>query len=174
MNALVQWQPLSEMSAQGCNIRYGIAPDKLNQRWLVYGVQELDLCTLMAGQDCYLRVDVPMKSDPEWHFWMLFEDGDGCAETASWDMTQSEMAYVVSKIKAYLCSNGYLLAGGHYVSAGDLRTETKKETEKEELLRHLGRAVKLGMSAGVSDEEIIAAVKEAKEDPGCLRGLSAK
>lgn len=126
------------------------------------------------GNDCYLRVDVPMKSDPEWHFWMLFEDGDGCAETAIWDMTQSEMAYVVSKIKAYLCSNGYLLAGGHYVSAGDLRTETKKETEKEELLRHLGRAVKLCMSAGVSDEEIIAAVKEAKEDPGCLRGLSAK
>lgn len=82
------------------------------------------------GNDCYLRVDVPMKSDPEWHFWMLFEDGDGCAETASWDMTQSEMAYVVSKIKAYLCSNGYLLAGGHYVSAGDLRTETKKGNRK--------------------------------------------
>ena len=57
MNALVQWQPLSEMSAQGCNIRYGIAPDKLYQSWLVYGVQELDLSTLMAGQDYYLRVD---------------------------------------------------------------------------------------------------------------------
>ena len=57
MNALVQWQPLDEMDAQGCNIRYGIAPDKLYQSWLVYGVQELDLSTLMAGQDCYLRVD---------------------------------------------------------------------------------------------------------------------
>lgn len=45
------------MDAQGCNIRYGIAPDKLYQSWLVYGVQELDLSTLMAGQDCYLRVD---------------------------------------------------------------------------------------------------------------------
>ena len=57
MNALVQWQPLAEMDAQGCNIRYGIAPDKLYQSWLVYGVQELDLSTLMAGQDYYLRVD---------------------------------------------------------------------------------------------------------------------
>ena len=57
MNALVQWQPLAEMDAQGCNIRYGIAPDKLYQSWLVYGAQELDLSTLMAGQDCYLRVD---------------------------------------------------------------------------------------------------------------------
>lgn len=57
MNALVQWQPLAEMDAQGCNIRYGIAPDKLYQSWLVYGVKELDLSTLMAGQDYYLRVD---------------------------------------------------------------------------------------------------------------------
>ena len=57
LNALVQWQPLAEMDAQGCNIRYGIAPDKLYQSWLVYGVQELDLSTLMAGQDYYLRVD---------------------------------------------------------------------------------------------------------------------
>lgn len=124
--------------------------------------------------DCYLRVDVPMKSDPEWHFWMLFEDSDGCAETASWDMTQPEMEYVMSRVKAYLCDNGYLLVNGHYVSAGEFQTETKKKTEKEELLRHLKRAVKLCMSAGVSDEEIIAAVKEAKEEPECLRGLNAK
>lgn len=61
---------------------------------------------------------------------MAFLDAVGCAETVSWDMTQSERAYVVSKIKAYLCSNGYLLAGGHYVSAGDLQAETKRKQKK--------------------------------------------
>ena len=57
MKALVQGQPLAERDARVCNSRYGIAPDKLYQSWLVYGVQELDLSTLMAGQDYYLRVD---------------------------------------------------------------------------------------------------------------------
>ena len=57
MNAELRWQPLAEMGAQGCNIRYGTAPDKLYQSWMVYGAESLDLSTLMAGRRYWLRVD---------------------------------------------------------------------------------------------------------------------
>ena len=40
-------------NAQGCNVRYGIAPDKLYQSWLVYDADEVTLSTLMAGQTYY-------------------------------------------------------------------------------------------------------------------------
>ena len=44
-------------NAQGCNVRYGIAPDKLYQSWLVYDADEVTLSTLMAGQTYYVCVD---------------------------------------------------------------------------------------------------------------------
>ena len=44
-------------NAQGCNVRYGIAPDKLYQSWLVYDADEVTLSTLMAGQTYYICVD---------------------------------------------------------------------------------------------------------------------
>lgn len=53
--AIVTWQPSS--SAQGYNIRYGIAPDKLYCSWMVYDADSLELTTLISGQDYYLRVD---------------------------------------------------------------------------------------------------------------------
>ena len=38
-------------------MRYGIDPDKLYHSWLVYGADEVNLSTLMAGQECYVCVD---------------------------------------------------------------------------------------------------------------------
>lgn len=55
LDGVVRWGHMD--SAQGCNVRYGIAPDKLYQSWLVYGADEVRLCTLMKGRDYYVRVD---------------------------------------------------------------------------------------------------------------------
>ena len=58
LNALdgkISWQHIE--NAQGCNVRYGIAPDKLYQSWLVYDADEVTLSTLMAGQEYYVCVD---------------------------------------------------------------------------------------------------------------------
>lgn len=55
LDGVVRWAHMD--SAQGCNVRYGIAPDKLYQSWLVYGADEVTLCTLMKGRDYYVRVD---------------------------------------------------------------------------------------------------------------------
>ena len=58
VNALdgkISWQHIE--NAQGCNVRYGIAPDKLYQSWLVYDADEVTLSTLMAGQTYYVCVD---------------------------------------------------------------------------------------------------------------------
>ena len=55
LDGKVHWQHLED--AQGCNVRYGIAPDKLYHSWLVYGADEVNLSTLMAGQECYVCVD---------------------------------------------------------------------------------------------------------------------
>ena len=38
-------------------MRYGIAPDKLYHSHLVYGQNEVTLCTLTAGQAVYIAVD---------------------------------------------------------------------------------------------------------------------
>ena len=57
LDAVVRWQPLAAMGAQGVNIRYGIAPDKLYLSHLVYGAEEAALTTLTAGQNYYLAVD---------------------------------------------------------------------------------------------------------------------
>ena len=55
LDGKVSWQPVP--GAQGCNVRYGIAPDKLYQSWLVYGADEVVLSTLIAGQTYYVCVD---------------------------------------------------------------------------------------------------------------------
>ena len=55
LNGRISWEPIPE--AQGCNVRYGVAPDKLYLSWLVYDAQEVELSTLIAGQDYYVRVD---------------------------------------------------------------------------------------------------------------------
>lgn len=52
---MVRWKHLE--TAQGCNVCYGTAPDKLYQSWLVYGADEVKLCTLMKGTAYYIRVD---------------------------------------------------------------------------------------------------------------------
>ena len=55
LDGKVSWQHIE--NAQGCNVRYGIAPDKLYQSWLVYDADEVTLSTLMAGQEYYICVD---------------------------------------------------------------------------------------------------------------------
>lgn len=55
LDAVVRWDAIP--GAQGCNIRYGIAPDKLYMSWLVYDANEVKLSTLIKGQDYYIRVD---------------------------------------------------------------------------------------------------------------------
>ena len=55
LDGKISWQPIE--NAQGCNVRYGIAPDKLYQSWLVYEADEVTLSTLMAGQTYYVCVD---------------------------------------------------------------------------------------------------------------------
>ena len=55
LDGKVNWQHIE--NAQGCNVRYGTAPDKLYQSWLVYGVDEVKLSTLMVGRDYWVCVD---------------------------------------------------------------------------------------------------------------------
>ena len=55
LDGKVSWQHLD--NAQGCNVRYGTAPDKLYHSWLVYDADEVTLSTLMAGQTYYICVD---------------------------------------------------------------------------------------------------------------------
>ena len=55
LDARVCWDVIPD--AQGCNVRYGIAPDKLYHSHLVYGQNEVTLCTLTAGQAVYIAVD---------------------------------------------------------------------------------------------------------------------
>lgn len=54
-DAIVTWQHIE--NAQGVNVRYGIAPDKLYMSWLVYGADELKLTTLIKDQEYYVAVD---------------------------------------------------------------------------------------------------------------------
>ena len=55
LEAVVSWEPIE--NAQGCNVRYGIAPDKLYMSWMVYGEDEVKLTTLIKGQEYYVCVD---------------------------------------------------------------------------------------------------------------------
>lgn len=55
LDAKVSWEHIP--GAQGCNIRYGIAPNKLYHSRLVYGDNEALLSMLIKGQEYYIRVD---------------------------------------------------------------------------------------------------------------------
>ena len=55
LDGKISWQHLE--NAQGCNVHYGTAPDKLYHSWLVYDADEVTLSTLMAGQTYYICVD---------------------------------------------------------------------------------------------------------------------
>ena len=48
---------ISVEGAQGYNIRWGIAADKLYSSWLVYGENELTLRCLVKGQKYYLQIE---------------------------------------------------------------------------------------------------------------------
>lgn len=51
----VSWLPIPH--SQGCNVRYGIAQNKLYLSHLVYSATEVNLSTLIKGQKYYIRVD---------------------------------------------------------------------------------------------------------------------
>jgi len=55
LDAHVTWEPIP--GAQGCNVRYGISPDKLYHSWLVYDVNEVTLSTFIKDQKYFVRVD---------------------------------------------------------------------------------------------------------------------
>lgn len=55
LEAKITWEKIE--GAQGVNVRYGIAPDKLYMSWMVYGADELTLTTLIKGQEYYVSVD---------------------------------------------------------------------------------------------------------------------
>lgn len=55
LDATITWKHIE--NAQGCNVRYGAAPDKLYLSWLVYDTDEVTLSTLTAGQEYYVCVD---------------------------------------------------------------------------------------------------------------------
>lgn len=53
--ATVTWD--TQESAQGYNVRWGIAPDKLYSSWMVYEKGELELKGLTAGQPYYVAIE---------------------------------------------------------------------------------------------------------------------
>jgi hypothetical protein len=55
MNILLNWE--SAPDADGYNVRYGTASDKLYSSWQVYGNTELDLSTINKNQSYYITVD---------------------------------------------------------------------------------------------------------------------
>lgn len=55
LDGKVTWEAVP--GAQGYNVRYGIAPDKLYMSWMVYGANEVTLSTLIKGQEYYVCVD---------------------------------------------------------------------------------------------------------------------
>ena len=57
MENLKENDQLGWVFTQGCNVRYGVAPDKLYLSWLVYDTDEVTLSTLTAGQEYYVCVD---------------------------------------------------------------------------------------------------------------------
>lgn len=55
LNTMLEWS--ESIGAQGYNVRYGTAPDKLYKSWLVYDQTHLDLSTLNSGQDYWVAID---------------------------------------------------------------------------------------------------------------------
>jgi hypothetical protein len=67
-DAMVTWAP--QKNADGYNVLWGIAPDKLYSSWLVYGENSLELKALTTNQSYYFAVEafnengVAVKSTP--------------------------------------------------------------------------------------------------------------
>ena len=54
-NAPISWK--SVKGAQGYNVLWGVAPDKLYSSWMVYGDNSLDLRALTVGQKYYFAIE---------------------------------------------------------------------------------------------------------------------
>ncbi|MBR6457026.1 MAG: fibronectin type III domain-containing protein, partial [Bacteroidales bacterium] len=54
-DALISWSPVA--GAQGYNVYWGIAPDKLYSTWMVYGEDHLLLPSLSADQEYWFAVE---------------------------------------------------------------------------------------------------------------------
>ena len=54
-DALIRWK--KQENAQGYNVLWGIAPDKLYTSWMVYGDHELDMKSLTSGQSYYFAIE---------------------------------------------------------------------------------------------------------------------
>ena len=54
-SADLRWNAVD--GAQGYNVRWGIAPDKLYSSWLLYDDNELTLRCLVKGQEYYIQVE---------------------------------------------------------------------------------------------------------------------
>ena len=54
-NARISWK--SVKGAQGYNVLWGVAPDKLYSSWIVYGDNSLDLRALTVGQKYYFAIE---------------------------------------------------------------------------------------------------------------------
>ena len=55
---LLNWEVITPCkNCQGYNIRWGIAPDKLYNSWLVYGKNELLLKSLTTDQSYYFTIE---------------------------------------------------------------------------------------------------------------------
>ena len=54
-NARISWKAVK--GAQGYNVLWGVAPDKLYSSWMVYGDNSLDLRALTVGQKYYFAIE---------------------------------------------------------------------------------------------------------------------
>ena len=54
-NVRISWKAVK--GAQGYNVLWGVAPDKLYSSWMVYGDNSLDLRALTVGQKYYLAIE---------------------------------------------------------------------------------------------------------------------
>ena len=54
-DAMITWE--KNATAQGYNILWGIAPDKLYSSWMVYGKNNLDLKSLTTDQSYYFAIE---------------------------------------------------------------------------------------------------------------------
>ena len=61
------------------------------------------------GDECYLGIDIPCKDDPEWRFWLLFED-----DTVKWDISNEDKTYIKEKTIEYCFANGYTYNGKYF------------------------------------------------------------
>lgn len=55
----------------------------------------------------YLGIDIPCNDDPEWRFWILFENDNGESWTFPWIMSNKDKEYIKQKTIEYCLSNRY-------------------------------------------------------------------